>query len=194
MQRRHTKAAQHSLIHVPSTVGWSGTGSEESVPRWSSSSTAASGPSVIARSMPTCCHSSATCVGVAPSASSAAGLAPARSSASATAVRPSCAAYLRVKMVVAEVVEEVVVWMEEEVGLSNGRGGGSKGAMVGSGHERRRAMLISEVDVRTPCEEQLYRARDAAHRRRHQHRHLAAARGARINRAAAREPLGHRFG
>ena len=82
--------------HTPSSTGWSGpTGSEESVTRRSSSSTAASGPSLIARSTPSRCHSSATCVGVAPSASSAFGSAPARSSARATEVRPSCAAYLR---------------------------------------------------------------------------------------------------
>ena len=87
---------------------------EERVSRRSSSKTAASGPSDMARKMPTRCHSSATCVGVAPSASSAVGLAPARSSARATSVRPSCAAYLwaaaaAAAVVIAEVAVAVVV-------------------------------------------------------------------------------------
>ena len=88
---------------------------EERVSRRSSSNTAASGPSDMARKMPTRCHSSATCVGVAPSASSAVGLAPARSSARATSVRPSCAAYLwaaaaaAAAVMIAEVAVAVVV-------------------------------------------------------------------------------------
>ena len=63
-----------------------------------------------------------------------------------------------------------------------------------SGHECGRAMLVREVYRGTPRKEQLHCAHDAAHRRCHQHRHLAAARGACIDLAAAREPLGHRFG
>jgi hypothetical protein len=111
----HCPWRQHSATspHAPSITGCSGTGSEERVPRRSSSSTAASGPSDMARNMPTRCHSSATCAGVAPSASSAVGLAPARSSAKATVVRPSCAAYLwavaAAVLVIAEVAVTVVV-------------------------------------------------------------------------------------
>ena len=104
--------------------------------RRSSSSTAASGPSLIARNVPSRCHSSATCVGVAPSASSAFGSAPARSSARATEVRPSCAAYLRAVVVVvmieevavavaAAAVVVVVVWEEEVASWWERRG--SKG-------------------------------------------------------------------
>eukprot|EP00964_Phaeocystis_antarctica_P065777 scaffold39729_cov63-Phaeocystis_antarctica.AAC.7 len=122
--------------HTPSSTGWSGpTGSEESVTRRSSSSTAASGPSLIARNTPSRCHSSATWVGVAPSASSAFGSAPARSSARATEVRPSCAAYLRavvvvvmieeVAVAVAAAVVVVVVWEEEVASWWERRG--SKG-------------------------------------------------------------------
>ena len=102
-----------------------------------SSSTAASGPSLIARSTPSRCHSSATCVGVAPSASSAFGSAPARSSARATEVRPSCAAYLRavvvvvmieeVAVAVAAAVVAVVVWEEEVASWWERRGSKGEG-------------------------------------------------------------------
>ena len=112
------------------------------MPRRSSSSTAASGPSDMARNMATRCHSSATCVGVAPSASSAVGLAPARSSARATMVRPSCAAYLwaaaAAVVVIAAVAVTVVVvgrwvvvvaWKEEEL-ASWWERRGSKGEVI----------------------------------------------------------------
>ena len=54
-------------------------------------------------------------------------------------------------------------------------------------------MLVGKVHRGTPSKQQLHCAHDAAHHRRHQHGHLAAARGARVDLAAAREPLGHRF-
>jgi hypothetical protein len=55
-------------------------------------------------------------------------------------------------------------------------------------------MLVGKVYRGTLSKEQLHCAHAAAHRRRHQHCHLAAARRACVDLAAAREPLGHRFG